>query len=147
MSSGLIGPEYDGQIRQTIIAVRQMGRVSTEMDLAAQGKAASRFANKQAILLEDLRAAVNTKRDPSTARVAVLRRKANGDLTQSSLILTVVNRFKHISIDAGTYLKIEHIDGEWQPYAADCPSDESSSESASYDLTPESIESPPPGDP
>jgi hypothetical protein len=28
-------------------------------------------------------------------------------------------------------VKIEHIDGEWQPYAADCPSDESSSSSES----------------
>ena len=126
MSGGLIGPEYDSQIRQTIVAVKQMGRVSTEMDLTAQGKAASRFANKQAILLEDLPAAVNSKRDPSTARVAVLRRKADGDLAQSILILTVVNRFKHISVDKGTYCKIEHIDGEWQLYAADCPSEESS---------------------
>jgi hypothetical protein len=126
MSGGMIGPEYDGQIRQTIIAVRQMGRTSSEMLLSAQERAASRFGNKQAILLDDLVAAVNTKRDPSTARAAVLRRKANGDLTQTALILTVVNRFKNISVNAGTYVKIEHIDGEWQPYAADCPSEDSS---------------------
>jgi hypothetical protein len=126
MSGGMIGPEYDGQIRQTIIAVRQMGRTSSEMLLSAQERAASRFGNKQAILLDDLVAAVNTKRDPSTARAAVLRRKANGDLTQTALILTVVNRFKNISVNAGTYVKIEHIDGEWQPYAADCPGEDSS---------------------
>ena len=117
----MIGPEYDGQIRQTIIAVRSMGRTSSEMDLSAEQRSASRFGNKQAVLLDDLVAAVNTKRDPSTARAAVLRRKANGDLTKTALILTVVNRFTQISVDAGTYLKIEHIDGEWQPYAADCP--------------------------
>jgi hypothetical protein len=129
MSGGMIGPEYDGQIRQTIIAVRSLGRTSSEMDLTAQERAASRFGNKQAVLLDDLVAAVNTKRDPSTARAAVLRRKANGDLTLSSLILTVVNRFTQISVDAGTYIKIEHIDGEWQPYAADCPGGSASSES------------------
>jgi hypothetical protein len=129
MSGGLIGPEYDAQIRETILAVRGKRLKSTEMDTTAQQLAASRFSNKQAILLEDLPAAVNTKRDPSTARVAVLRRKANGDLTQSALILDVVNRFENISLNKGTYLKIEHIDGEWQPYAADCPTDESSSES------------------
>lgn len=123
----MIGPEYDGQIRQTILAVRNMGRTSSEMDLSAQERAASRFGNKQAVLLDDLVAAVNTKRDPSTARAAVLRRKANGDLTLSSLILTVVNRFTQISVDAGTYIKIEHIDGEWQPYAADCPGGSASS--------------------
>lgn len=127
MSGGMIGPEYDGQIRQTILAVRNMGRTSSEMDLSAQERAASRFGNKQAVLLDDLVAAVNTKRDPSTARAAVLRRKANGDLTLSSLILTVVNRFTQISVDAGTYIKIEHIDGEWQPYAADCPGGSASS--------------------
>jgi hypothetical protein len=103
-----------------------MGRTSSEMLLSAQERAASRFGNKQAILLDDLVAAVNTKRDPSTARAAVLRRKANGDLTQTALILTVVNRFKNISVNAGTYVKIEHIDGEWQPYAADCPGEDSS---------------------
>lgn len=123
----MIGPEYDGQIRQTILAVRNMGRTSSEMDLSAQERASSRFGNKQAVLLDDLVAAVNTKRDPSTARAAVLRRKANGDLTLSSLILTVVNRFTQISVDAGTYIKIEHIDGEWQPYAADCPGGSASS--------------------
>lgn len=123
----MIGPEYDGQIRQTILAVRNMGRTSSEMDLSAQERAASRFGNKQAVLLDDLVAAVNTKRDPSTARAVVLRRKANGDLTLSSLILTVVNRFTEISVDAGTYIKIEHIDGEWQPYTANCPGGSASS--------------------
>jgi hypothetical protein len=127
MSGGMIGPEYDGQIRQTIVAVRSMGRTSIEMDLSAEQRAASRFGNKQAVLLDDLVAAVNTKRDPSTARAAVLRRKANGDLTKTTLILTVVNRFTQISVDSGTYIKIEHIDGEWQPYAADCPGGSASS--------------------
>jgi hypothetical protein len=127
MSGGMIGPEYDGQIRQTIVAVRTMGRTSSEMDLTAEQRSASRFGNKQAVLLDDLVAAVNTKRDPSTARAAVLRRKANGDLTKTALILTVVNRFTQISVDAGTYIKIEHIDGEWQPYAADCPGGSASS--------------------
>ena len=83
-------------------------------------------ARLQAILSEDLAAAVNTKRDPSTATCRILKRKTNGDFTLSSQEKTVVNRFKHISINAGTYIKIEFIDGEWQPYAADCPSEDSS---------------------
>lgn len=86
-------------------------------------------ARLQAILSEDLAAAVNTKRDPSTAVCRILKRKTNGDLTLSTQEKTVVNRFKNISLLAGTYLKIEFIDGEWQPYAADCPSDSASSES------------------
>lgn len=83
----------------------------------------------QVKLTTDLLAAVNTKRDPSTATARILRRKSNGDLTLSTSEITVVNRFENISIDSGTYVKVEYIDGEWQPYAADCPSDASTSES------------------
>jgi len=112
--------------RQLVGIVRRdlrRGRRSrdAELELETPGNKPSRFSRHQAVLLSDLAAAVNTKRDPSTAQVAVLKRKPNGDLTRSSLTLTIVNRFVSISIDAGTYVKIEHIDGEWQPYAADCP--------------------------
>ncbi|MGV2335063.1 MAG UNVERIFIED_CONTAM: hypothetical protein LVR18_27270 [Planctomycetaceae bacterium] len=74
----------------------------------------------QAILTEDLLAAVDTLTDPSTAKVRILERQGNGDLQLSDREYTVVNRFENISIDEGTYIKIEWIDGEWQPYAADC---------------------------
>jgi hypothetical protein len=85
----------------------------------------------QGIMEDDMPAAVNTKRDPSTARVKVLRKKSNGDLQSTKTIYTLTNRFKNISINKGTYVKFEFLDGEWQPYAADCPSDESSSSSES----------------
>jgi hypothetical protein len=74
----------------------------------------------QAVLQSDLLAAVDTFTDPSTALAEIIRRKANGDLELSGEVVTVVNRFENISIDGGTYIKIEWIDGEWQPYAADC---------------------------
>ena len=74
----------------------------------------------QAILDADLLAAVDMFADPSTATAHILRRKSNGDLEVTQQVVTVVNRFENISIDADTYIKIEFIDGEWQPYAADC---------------------------
>jgi hypothetical protein len=74
----------------------------------------------QVIFETDLAAAVNTKRDPSTATARILRRKTNGDLTSTCDSITVTNRFMNISIDSGTYAKVEWLDGEWQPYAADC---------------------------
>jgi len=74
----------------------------------------------QAILDADLLAAVDTFTDPSTATARIIRRKSDGDLEVTSTIVTVVNRFENISIDADSYIKIEWIDGEWQPYAADC---------------------------
>jgi hypothetical protein len=81
----------------------------------------------QVILTTDLLAAVNTKRDPSTATARILRKKSNGDLTLSTDSITIVNRFTQISVDAGTYGKAEMIDGEWQLYAADCPGGSASS--------------------
>jgi hypothetical protein len=74
----------------------------------------------QVVMTTDLFAAVNTKRDPSTASARILRRTSGGDLTLSTDTVTIVNRFMHISVDAGTYAKAEWIDGEWQLYAADC---------------------------
>jgi len=84
---------------------------------------------KQGIMIDDLPAAVNTKRDPSTGRVKVLRKKTDGDLTLTTTIYTLTNRFERISIASGTYVKFEWMDDEWQPYAADCPDNGSSSES------------------
>jgi hypothetical protein len=84
-------------------------------------------ARVQVVLTTDLMAAVNTKRDPSTATARILRRKTDGDLTLSTDSITIVNRFTQISVDAGTYGKAEMIDGEWQLYAADCPGGSASS--------------------
>jgi hypothetical protein len=81
----------------------------------------------QVVMSSDLLAAVNTKRDPSTATARILRKKSNGDLTLSTDSITIVNRFTQISIDAGTTAKAEWIDGEWQLYAADCPGGSASS--------------------
>jgi hypothetical protein len=83
---------------------------------------------RQAILLEDLAAAVNTKRDPSTAMAMLLKKNSSGDLISSGVKVEVVNRFKYISIDATTYIKIEMMDDEWQLYAADCPGGSGSTE-------------------
>ena len=79
-----------------------------------------RTQRRQAILEADLLAAVDTLTDPSTAPARLLDLTAGGDLELSDETVTVVNRFENISIDADTYVKIEFIDGEWQPYAADC---------------------------
>ncbi len=96
--------------------------------------------NRQAYLLEDLYAAEDTLADPSTARARLLRKNAAGNLELTNVEVTVVNRFQNISIDADTYIKIEWIDGEWQPYASDCAPDSQSISSAGSDpsIPPES---------
>jgi hypothetical protein len=85
--------------------------------------------NLQVVLIEDLFAAVSTKKDPSVAWARVLTKKWNGKLKLCCRKILVVNRNKNISIDAGTYIKIEWIDGEYQPYCADCPGDSVSEDS------------------
>lgn len=83
----------------------------------------------QAVMQEDLATAIDVKDDPSVGKAKVLIKNTAGDLKLTTLEYNVVNRFLNISIDAGTYIKIEYIDGEWQPYAADCPGSKSFSSS------------------
>lgn len=90
--------------------------------------------NLQVVLIEDLFAAVNTKKDPSRAWAKVLVKKFNGNLRTCCRKVRVVNRFLNISIDAGTYIKVEYIGGEYQPYAADCPGDSLSLDSCSESI-------------
>lgn len=103
--------------------------IGTEERQYSETKPRPNMRRLQVIMAADLLAAVNTKRDPSTATARVLKRKSNGDLKLTSREITVVNRFLNISIDAGTYAKAEWIDGEWQLYAADCPGESASSDS------------------
>jgi hypothetical protein len=91
--------------------------------------------NLQAVLDEDLFAAEDTFSDPSTAVATILIRDRFGNLRAGTRKETVVNRNENISIDKDTYIKIEWIDGEWQPYSADCaPFSESLSQPVSDSL-------------
>ncbi len=90
------------------------------------GPQIARPLSLQVILMEDLLAAVDTLTDPSTAKARVLAKKTNGDLEITTREITIVNRCEEISIDAGRYAKAEWIDGEWQLYVADCPSQSAS---------------------
>jgi len=80
----------------------------------------------QVIMAEDLFAAVDTRTDPSYATAKILKviyptvTPPFNDLELTNETILIVNRFKHISVDKGTYAKAEFIDGEWQLYAADC---------------------------
>lgn len=78
----------------------------------------------QVKLREDLLAAVDSWTDPSTATATVFEKYDSTDNMRPRTqhpIITIVNRFENISVEAGTYCKAEWIDGEWQLYAADCP--------------------------
>ena len=102
--------------------VQAVARATGQLGLCAEVS-----LHRQAFLTSDMLAAVDTRRDPSTATALLLNRRANGDLAVSSHTVEVVNRFEDISADSGTYIKVEWIDGEVQPYAANCPSQDSDS--------------------
>lgn len=117
----LIGPKLLGEIRN---AVRHY--VGMYGGGESVGPRQQTQRTLQVILMEDLLAAVDTLTDPSTAKARVLAKKTNGDLEITTREITLVNRFENISIDSGIYGKAEWIDGEWQLYAADCPSQSAS---------------------
>jgi len=113
-------PVFEAGQRLTAAALNSLAQSVARIIDRMQGTQVIQPKPLQAILVSDLLAAVDSLTDPSTAQARILARKANGDLEISTREETVVNRFENISIDADTYIKIEFIDGEWQPYAADC---------------------------
>jgi len=84
------------------------------------GRSVRQPQNLIGVLESDLYAAVDWMTDPSTATLQVARKNGAGDYEMTAETLTVVNRFENISLDAGTVIAVEWIDGEWQPYKADC---------------------------
>lgn len=69
----------------------------------------------------ELAAATAFATAPATATLSVWIRNVDGDLEDSGRNETIVNRFEFgTPIAAGTIMKAEWIEGEWQPYAADC---------------------------
>lgn len=95
------------------------------------GRSIRQPQNLIGVLESDLYAAVNWLNDPSTATVRIARKNGAGDYEITAETVTVTNRFENISLDAGTVIGVEWIDGEWQPYKADCtPQSESLPESS-----------------
>jgi hypothetical protein len=120
MSGGLIGPEYDGQIRQTIIAVRQMGRVSTEMDLAAQGKAASRFPDHAVILDEAMAVAAHALTGATSALATVCKWSAADEkYVETDLQISVWNHSESTAYALDTFGVARMINGHWW-FFGDC---------------------------
>jgi hypothetical protein len=122
--------------RGQLLKASQLNQLAAAVgSIITRGAQLFRPMNLQAVLDEDLFAAEDTFNDPSTAVATILIRDRFGNLRASTRKETVVNRNENISIDKDTYIKIEWIDGEWQPYSADCaPFSESLSQPPSDSL-------------
>ena len=122
--------------RGQLLKASQLNQLAAAVgSIITRGAQLFRPMNLQAVLDEDLFAAEDTFSDPSTAIATILIRDRYGNLRASTRKETVVNRNENISIDKDTYIKIEWIEGEWQPYSADCaPFSESLSQPVSDSL-------------
>ena len=122
--------------RGQLLKASQLNQLAAAVgSIITRGAQLFRPMNLQAVLDEDLYAAEDTFNDPSTAIATILIRDRYGNLRASTRKETVVNRNENISIDKDTYIKIEWIEGEWQPYSADCaPFSESLSQPPSDSL-------------
>jgi hypothetical protein len=122
--------------RGQLLKASQLNQLAAAVgSIITRGAQLFRPLNLQAVLDEDLFAAEDTFSDPSTAVATILIRDRFGNLRASRRKETVVNRNENISIDKDTYIKIEWIEGEWQPYSADCaPFSESLSQPPSDSL-------------
>ncbi len=120
MTGGLVSPEYDTQIRETIRAVRGNRRVSKEGDLSAPQKRASRFSEKVVILDEDLPAASHSLTGATSGLATVCKWSvADGQYTETSMQLTVWNHAENANHVTDTFGYIRFIDGHWH-FFGDC---------------------------
>jgi len=120
MSGGLIGPEYDSQIRETILAVRGKRMKSTEMDAAAQQLAASRFPDHMVILDSALPAATHALTGVSSCLATVCRWSVeNEEGSESELQIKVWNHSESKSYDDDTFGIARFIAGHYL-FFGDC---------------------------
>lgn len=86
---------------------------------------------REALLLEDLVGIDDPLDTPTHATFAFLKEDVNGRLSIQKIngedfTSTVFHRLS-FTIPAGTYIEIEHLNGRWRPYVANCTNESSSS--------------------
>jgi hypothetical protein len=114
MSGGLIGPEYDAQIRETILAVRGQRRVSTEGDLSGSQRFASRFSEKAVILDAALGVATSSQTGATSALAAIQRWSVtDGEYIETEQQITVWNHSESTAYAADTFGFARFIQGHW----------------------------------
>lgn len=116
----MIGPEYDGQIRQTILVVRNMGRTSTEMDLTAEQRAAGRFSDHAVILDAALAAATHSLTGATSALATVCKwSTTDEEYTETDLQIKVWNHSETTAIAINTFGAARFINGHYW-FFGDC---------------------------
>jgi len=120
MSGGTVGPELYKQITGTILAVRNMGRTSSEMDLSAQERAASRFSDHAVILDAALAVATHALTGATSALATVCKWSTTDEkYTETELQITVWNHAEATAHAVDTFGIARHIDGHWH-FFGDC---------------------------
>ena len=116
MSGFLINAELLALIRRTIRQVLGEYRNAE----GHRGRYQQNQRRLQGVLDFDLDSADAWEDAPSTATFSVYAKDSSGDMADTGRNVVVTNRALFLAYTAGTYCKVEWIDGEWQIYAADC---------------------------
>lgn len=120
MSGGTVGPELYKQITDTIVGFRQIGRVSTEMDLSAPQKPGSRFLDHAVILDAALAVATNSKTGATSALATVCRwKESTGQYSETDLQITVWNHSESTAHAINTFGAARFINGHYW-FFGDC---------------------------
>ena len=118
MPAGIIpSPAYNDQIKRV---VKQVLREDRGPDASAGTTAERKIRRHQGILLNNVSGSVAPLTSPSFGTVRVVKKNSSGDLVVTNLCLTVAYRFTVPDLEAGSFCKVEFIDGEWSFYAVDC---------------------------
>ncbi len=116
-SAAILTEEFAQQVERTVRIVLQEVRNPNQQ----RGRYGQRRTRRhQAVMVGALSAATEALASPATATAKLLKPDDDGDLEVTETEVSVTNRFEGIEVAAGTLVKIEFIDGEWQLYAADC---------------------------
>jgi hypothetical protein len=119
MSGGLIGPEYDAQIRDVIRSDRQRKLASKEKVDAIPRKKPSAFSEHAVILDDDLPAAMHALTGASSCLATICRWSMTDEQYTEGQQITVWNHSEATSHVANTFGYARFIDGHYH-FFGDC---------------------------
>jgi hypothetical protein len=115
----LLSDGLEEQLREVIRYVRTMAR-NPDFDFQQIYPKSSGAKRREGILLDNVPGSTAPLTSPSFGTVRVLKKNSSGNLEVTDTCYEVAYRFTVPDLEAGSFCKIEFLDGEWSFYAVDC---------------------------
>jgi len=110
--------EFNDQIKRV---VRDALRENRLIQPSKGGHTTKRIRRHQGVLLDDVAGSTDPLATPNYGTVRVVKQvPGSATLAVTSLCIEVAYRFTVPDLEAGSFCKIEFIDGEWSFYTVDC---------------------------